>query len=451
MAFIISNIKDKSVTVLGAGRSGLSAAALLKRNGVDVFVSEHEPDNKKVKAKRFLTEKSIPFEFGGHTEKIFGCDFIVVSPGISISSDVIVKAGKKKIPVYGELEISSWFCKAPIIAITGSNGKSTTTELIGDIFNSAGKSYEVAGNIGKPFADTSDKIGRNSTAILEVSSFQLETIRSFHPAAAVILNLTPDHLNRHGSMKNYGELKAQIFRNQGSSDFLIYNGNDNLICNIAESAKSQRISFGNRDNEFNGAWNDNGLLALKINDQREEVIFADELLIKGEHNIYNALAAAAASRVMGVDLKSIRKSLKNFKGLPHRMEFVRKVRGVKWINDSKATNVDSVWYAIRSFNNPLILIAGGRDKNADFSKLSEIIQEKVKYLILIGEAAEKMKNEFRGINCRIVKSLEQAVMDAQQVADSGDSVILSPACASFDMFQDFEDRGNKFKNIVNKI
>jgi len=449
LSFLLKYLKNKKVTVLGAGASGIAAAQLLKRNGVRVFVSESKPEKDKQKEKKILQNYDIPFEFGGHTDSIYKSDLFVISPGISLDDDIIKVAENKGISVYGELEVASWYCQAPIIAVTGSNGKSTTTELIGYMFKNAGRKYEVAGNIGRALAEIADTIDKESTAIVEVSSFQLETIKSFHPKVAIFLNLSPDHLDRHGSMHIYGSYKARIFENQTSEDFLIYNGSDTHVTELIQTAKSKKIVFNTKHPDHPCGYIANEKLIVQLGNEKETVININEMKKRGKHNTANALAAALSARLMGIDWESIRYSLRYFKGLPHRMEFVRRKNDIIWINDSKATNVESVWYALESFNTPVILIAGGRDKDADFSKLYNQVSKKVKQVILLGEAAQKMKDVFKGLSVCIVNSLDEAVKAAEKIAEPGDTVLLSPCCTSFDMFANFEERGNKFKDFVN--
>ncbi|MFO7891543.1 MAG: UDP-N-acetylmuramoyl-L-alanine--D-glutamate ligase [bacterium] len=451
MSFLIKYLKNKKVAVLGAGMSGIAVAQLLKRNEVEVFISESQPGSCKQKEKEMLKAQKIPCEFGGHTDLIYKADLLVISPGISLDDKIAKKAEKMKISVYGELEISSWYCRAPIIAVTGSNGKSTTTELIGYIFKNAGRSYEVVGNIGKPFAEIADSVDENSTAVVEVSSFQLETIKSFRPHIAVFLNLTPDHLDRHDSMQEYGKMKARIFENQTSNDYLIYNGEDPYVSELIKNSESHKIVFNRKQSGGFCGYIDHGTLIAELEDGKKELIGLDEMYLKGEHNAANAVAAALSARIMNIDWESIQKSLKNFKGLPHRMEFVRKKNDVVWINDSKATNVDSVRYALQSFSTPVILIAGGRDKGADFSELHDQVARITKQVILLGEAASTMEKAFKGISVKTVKNLKEAVKTADKTAEPGDTVLLSPCCTSFDMFPNFEQRGNTFKSLVNNL
>ena len=446
------DLKNNRVTVLGAGKSGLAAARLLSRHGSEVFISETKTKKDCDDVPYILGQENIPAEFGGHSEKIFQADWWVVSPGIPITSEPVQKALARHIAVYSEIEVASWFCRAPIVAVTGSNGKSTTTALIGHLIQTSGQSCVVAGNIGMPFADVVEETDDNGVVVLEVSSFQLELIQDFHPKVALFLNLSPDHLDRHGSLEVYSRMKARVYQNQTKSDFTVYNGMDPMVVGLATETKGVQIAFGLECKTTHCAYIDENHFRIKLFNKSESLGSLKDLRIPGEHNVLNALAAVTAARLMKTDVPSIKKGLQSFRGLPHRLEFVRIHEGIEWINDSKGTNVDSVWYALGSFNKPIILIAGGRDKDSNFAILKERIQQKVKTVILLGEARDKMKEALEGIdNIYLVSSLEEAVQKARSAAASGDVVLLSPACASFDMFENFEDRGNQFKELVNAL
>jgi len=452
LAGVADKISGSRVTVLGAGRSGMAVAKLLHNKGAEVFLSEKSRVDEKPDAVKFLEKISISSEFGGHTSRIFKADWFVVSPGVPLSSPVIEEAKRKKIPIFGELEVASWFCRSPIIGITGSNGKSTTTALLGEIFKKSGRPCIVAGNIGQPFSEYVEESHPDGIAVVEVSSFQLETIQNFHPAVAVFLNLTPDHLDRHGSMENYGRIKSQIFRNQTGSDYAVVNGQDSFVMKLVRNIRSKRIIFGRESKSTMCGFVRDSVLTIRLDEKEEEILPVEELGIKGEHNVLNGLAAALAARMMDADIDSIRNSLHDFHGLPHRMEFVREIGGVRWVNDSKATNVDSVWYALGAFSSPIILIAGGRDKDSDFTSLRERIKEKVRRIILIGEAADKMEKAFKDLKPMLrASSLKEAVGKAHELAKAGDVVLLSPGCASFDMFRNFEDRGEQFKALIKEL
>ncbi|MCJ7813512.1 UDP-N-acetylmuramoyl-L-alanine--D-glutamate ligase, partial [bacterium] len=358
----------------------------------------------------------------------------------------------KKIQIFGELEVASWFCKAPIIAITGSNGKSTVTTLLGEIFHKAKKSCIVAGNIGQPFSDFVEDTMHDGVVVLEVSSFQLETIRYFHPKISVILNITEDHLDRHGSMEHYGQIKSRIFENQTGEDTFIFNGRDLRTVDLSHHARCRKAVFGVDDRSMDCGFIRESVLILRMDGKEEEIIPVQDMKIIGDHNKDNALAAALVARLVHVERGVLQKVFNTFRGLPHRMEFVREINGVKWVNDSKATNIFSVWYALGSYSDPIVLIAGGRDKHSDFTFLRKRIQEKTRGLVLIGESADKMEQALLGLKPIVkAKSLEEAVVKARDMARIGDVVLLSPACASFDMFKDFEDRGEQFKKYVNQL
>jgi UDP-N-acetylmuramoylalanine--D-glutamate ligase len=442
-------VQGKRVTVLGAGASGIAVAKLLKRKGAAVFLSEQKPLDGMKDASAALQQAGVDAEFGGHSLRALEADWMVVSPGIPLTVPLLQQAIAKRVPVFGELEVASWFCAAPVVAVTGSNGKSTTTVLIGDMFRASGKQTAVAGNIGRPFSEDAEMLSVDGVAVLEVSSFQLETISTFHPKIALILNLTPDHLNRHGSLENYARFKARICENQTESDFLVLNGQDQHVLNLAQSAKSRKSYFGVDVPGQRCGFVQNGRLVLRMNGVTEDLVAANDMGIHGEHNVANALAASLACRLMDVPQGALVQALRAFKGLPHRLEFVRRLDGIDYVNDSKATNVDSVWYALGSFSQPIVLIAGGRDKDSDFTVLRERIREKVRAIVLIGEATEKIADAWNGLKPLVqADSLLKALERARDLARSGDVVLLSPACASFDMFRNFEDRGDQFRRLV---
>jgi UDP-N-acetylmuramoylalanine--D-glutamate ligase len=445
------DIRGKRITVFGAARSGLAVARLLMDHGALVFLSEKASRDERADAARILDEASIPSEFGGHTSRVFEADWWVVSPGIAESHPMLLKAKKRGIPVVGELEAASWFCEAPIVAVTGSNGKSSTTALVGEMFRYAGRPYLVAGNIGHPFSDAVEAAVPEAVAVLEVSSFQLETVRTFRPRVAVFLNLKPDHLDRHGSMAHYGALKSRIFENQSSSDAVVYNGNDARVAGLVQRTKGRKVAFGVEQAAWCGFVRE-GELILRLGEGEESLLVSTEMGIPGEHNVANGLAAALAARLMEVPKGAVCNALRRFRGLPHRMETVREFEGVLWVNDSKSTNTDSLWYALGSYERPIVLIAGGRDKDSDFTTLKDRVGQRVRAVVLMGEAAEKMAQVFDAVRPVVrVSSLEEAVEKGRSLAKSGDVVLLSPGCASFDMFRDFEDRGDQFKSLVEKL
>jgi len=446
------DIKGKQITVIGAGRSGLAVSGLLSRYGAKVLLSEKNTLDSNSPNLQTLQDLGVEIESGGHSDKIFEADLWVDSPGLPVDHPMIQKAKEKSIPVYGELEAASWFCKSPMIAITGSNGKSTTTALTGEIFKQAGLSTLIAGNIGTPFSQEVEKSKSDGIAVVEVSNFQLETIESFHPKISMFLNLTPDHLDRHGSMEAYGKLKARIFENQTPEDWIIYNREDAAVTKLLQTANCKKAAFGLSPHDETGGYLDGDTLVLNIQGKREDLLPVSEMLLKGRHNAANALASAIAARMMDVPLQDIRTALKTFAGLAHRLEFIRERNGVTWYNDSKATNINSVRFALTSFPKSIIWIAGGRDKDSDFTFLADSVKQSVKAAILIGEAADKIQKAFEGM-CPIqnADTLSDTIQKADALAQPGDVVLLSPGCASFDMFRDFEDRGDQFKSLVMEL
>ncbi len=450
---IPSHIQGKRCAVIGAARSGVAVARLLHGAGVPVFVSDHAPREKKPDAARALEQLGVPHEFGGHSARLLDADIIVISPGVPDTVPVVQQALQRGITVVSELEVSSWFCPGPIVAITGTNGKTTTTTLCGRIFEDARKPVVVGGNIDPAFADVVGGMTPGHTAILEVSSFQLDHVASFRPRVAVVLNITPDHMDRYGhDFSKYIASKCRVFAQQCAGDAVIYNNDDEVTRQAVEErlpAGVHRLPFSVRHTLTEGAWLAERTLATSIHGLRTDVIAADEISIPGTHNLYNAMAATLAAQVMGVSTASIRATLRDFKGVEHRLEMVRTVGGVTYVNDSKATNVDSVWYALQSYTAPLVLLLGGRDKGNDYARLREPVRDHVKAIVAIGESAGKVQSAFADIVAvDIATSMEQAVRLATGRAARGDIVLLSPACASFDWFDNYEHRGRVFKEIV---
>jgi len=452
MTFTRENIRDAKITVMGAARSGLDAALLLQKEGASVFLSELNNRNEMQAAAELLDSRHIAHEFGGHTDRIFEADILVLSPGIPVSHYLVREALSKKIEVLGELEVASWFCKGRIAAITGSNGKSTTTALLGEMVKQAGIPGVVAGNIGTTFSSQVPNTRDESVAVVEVSNFQLETIRDFAPHTAVFLNLTPDHLDRHGTVTEYARIKSRIFENQTADQFAVYNRQDDKVNAMIRTVDSMPVPFQWEDPGEDGAFVKDNRLTVRWKDQLFPLCPVSEMGIPGPHNVMNGLAAAMAAVCLDLPVNAIQQALSTFKGLPHRMETVRELNRVLYYNDSKSTNVDSMACALKSFPAPVILIAGGRDKASDFTVLNRLIRENAKRVLLIGEAADKMENAWKNETAVVrAASLQDAVEKARQSAETGDVVLLSPGCASFDMFENFEDRGNQFKSLVNAL
>ena len=444
------NFKDKKISIIGAARSGLASALALKELGAKPFLSEFGPAEKFADAIKAMDKNQIPYEFGGHSDRVFDCILMVTSPGVPANSEILIKALKKNIKVISELELGSQLCSGKVLAVTGSNGKTTTTSLIGEIFGHSQFKGIVAGNIGMPFTGVVRNISQDEWAILEVSTFQLEWIDKFKPDVAVVLNITPDHLDRHGSMENYIALKLKIFANQNGTDKAVLNADDKNL--NAFKSVSKTFTFSSSQAIENGCFVENGKLYLSEKGGRREIIDINEIKIKGPHNLANACAAAACCAAAGIDINSIAAGLKSFAGVEHRLEDAGLIGGVSFINDSKATNVDAVYWALRSVFPRVVLIAGGRDKNGDFSTLIELVKAKVITLVLIGEAADKIESVFKNI-APIIRagSLDEALRRAYEKARPNGVVLLSPACASYDMFDNYEHRGKVFKQAVNKL
>jgi len=449
----ISLLHNKKVSVIGAARSGVAVAALLKSHGAHVFVSDAAVAEKLQSSLPRLQSEHIEYEVGKHTNRVYECELMVISPGVPSTSPVVLEAQKRKLNVVSELEVGSWFCRAPMVAITGSNGKTTTTTLTGRILRDAKKKHVVAGNIGTPFSSVVLELAETDVAVLEVSSFQLDFIDEFRPTISVLLNITPDHMDRYDhSMEKYAASKARVFINQQADDVLIYNSDDPWTNKVVSEAQCRTIGLSVLQTLTQGAFVEQGKLVTSINGTRTEIIDIDQIFIKGMHNLYNSMAAVLVGQLLGINAASVRSSLKTFEGVEHRLEFVRTLNGVSYYNDSKATNVDSVWFALQAFKEPIVLFLGGRDKGNDYSRLVELVRKQVKAIVALGESADFVEQSFKGAT--VIKkssSMEEAVDIARFLAQPGDVVLLSPACASFDWFKNYEHRGEVFKELVNKL
>ena len=446
-------LHKKKVSVIGAARSGIAVARLLRSQGADVFVSDSSSAEKLQSSISNLQFEKIKFEVGKHSNHVYDCDLMVISPGVPSNVFVVLEAQKRSIKVVSELEVSCWFCRSPIVAITGSNGKTTTTTLIGRILDHAKKKHVVAGNIGTAFSSIVLELAETDIAVLEVSSFQLDHIETFRPKISILLNITPDHMDRYNhSMEKYAASKAQIFKNQKSDDVLIYNADDEWANRIVSQAQSRKVAFSIQQELNEGAFVKNEKLFTSLGGVKSEVIDVNQIFIKGTHNLYNSMAAVLAGQLLGVEADLLQSTLKAFEGVEHRLEFVRELNSVRYYNDSKATNVDSVWYALQAFKEPIVLLLGGRDKGNDYSRLSKLVKKQVKAIVAIGESADKVEQAFRGASA-ITKtaSMDEAVATARSLAQSGDVVLLSPACASFDWFKNYEHRGQVFKELVKNL
>jgi UDP-N-acetylmuramoylalanine--D-glutamate ligase len=446
-------IIGKRISVLGMARSGIACAKLLRKTGAEVFVSELKPKEVMSREINQLEALGIGFETGEHSEGVVrDKDFIVVSPGIPLSIPILSRAQSLGIPIFSEIEVAFWLNQARIVGITGSNGKTTTVTLVGEILREDGKEHKVGGNIGIPFSSIIDQVSPEGVLVLELSSFQLERIEEFRPFVSSILNITPDHLDRHPDLKSYMEAKLRILENQTKEDFAVLNADDQTSRSLASWGECQKVFFSTDGELERGAFVRQNKLVLRWNHQENELMDVDEIGIKGPHNLSNAAAACAICSILGVRSGSMQKALRDFKGVEHRLEKVATISGVSFVNDSKATNVESVWYALQSVPPPILLIAGGKDKGGDFTRLRDLVEKNVKALILVGEAKEKIKEALGDLVPAFEsKSLEEAVRLGFQQAVARDTVLLSPGCASFDMFRDYQHRGQVFKSNVREL
>jgi UDP-N-acetylmuramoylalanine--D-glutamate ligase len=445
-------IKDRAIGIVGMARSGIAAALLAQRYGGNPFVSDAAEESKLTDALREVKREGIPFETDGHTDRLLACDYLVVSPGVPPDADIIKRAGSAGIPVFSEIEFASWVCRGRIIAVTGSNGKTTTTTLLGQMLSAAGFETCVGGNIGKPFSSIADKVTEDGIAVVEVSSFQLERIEQFKPHVAIILNLTPDHLDRHGSFDAYKKAKYEITANQSAEDWLIVNADDRELSADNVETAAVKLWFAAGENANAAVFVRNESLHVRSAGSERMIIATSDIGIKGPHNLQNAAAALCAANCVKANLDAVADSLRRFTGVEHRLEDVGAVAGVKFINDSKATNVDSVCWALRSMTTPVYLIAGGRDKGGDFSQIAAFGRGKIKGIIALGEARQKIFDALgKSFPVQFAGSMKEAVGAAFDQAHPGETTLLSPGCASFDMYKDFEQRGHDFKAAVDGL
>ena len=442
------------LVILGGGESGTGAAVLGKQKGWEVFLSDKS--SLKEVYKKELDAKGIRWEEGQHTEsEILSADCIIKSPGIPHKVPIVEQAKAKGIEIISEIEFASRYTDAKIIAITGSNGKTTTTTLVYHLLKEAGLSVGVGGNIGHSFARLVAQEPKEYY-VLEISSFQLDDITSFHPHIALLLNITPDHLDRYNyEFQNYIDAKMRITEFQQAVDYLIYDADDPVTVQEINKGqvKAQLLPFSLEKTFERGAWSlDEKNMYVNVNQNIFEMSTKD-LTIKGKHNLKNAMGATMVAKLLNVRNENIRNSLMTFQGVPHRLEFVREVEGVRYINDSKATNVNSVYYALDSMEEGLVWIVGGQDKGNDYTPLIPYVSKKVKAIVCLGLDNQKIIQTFQSIVPTIIEthSMEDAVQVGRGLSQEGDTVLLSPACASFDLFQSYEDRGNQFKHYVNML
>ena len=444
-------LSGKRVLVVGLGKSGLAAAHFLKARGARVTVSDARPATLIAEISEML-EQGYMVEAGSHGLLTFRRqDLIVVSPGVPMSTPELKQVRAMGAHIIGELELGAEFLLGEIVAVTGSNGKTTTTTLLGEILKAAGRPTLVGGNIGLPVTALVADSTPETWSVIEVSSFQLETVETFKPRIALVLNITPDHLDRHGSFAVYAAVKARITEFQTAEDFLVLNGEDKDTQLVAAKTKAQIYWFSGRRPIKQGAFvhGESIFFTPREGAKPEPVMPVAEIPLAGAHNVENVLAAVCAARLAGVASETIRSTVAAFKAVEHRLEFVREVAGVRYYNDSKATNVDATMKAIEAFPGGIHLILGGKDKGSDYTVLAPLLRERVKTVITIGSAAEKIERQLDGVvKIEGAKTLDRAVAFAQEAAVAGDTVLLAPACASFDQFENYEQRGRVFKELI---
>ena len=450
-------LNGKRVLVVGLGKSGVASALFMKAHGASVTVSDTKSGDELRNEIPVLLDHGITVETGGHGDRTFrGQDLIVVSPGVPVDAPPLVQARSVGETVIGEVELAAQFLPGPIVAITGSNGKTTTTTLTGEIMAAGGFPTLVGGNIGTPAISLAERANAQSVIVLEISSFQLETIQTFRPKVAVVLNVTPDHLDRHRTFEIYADAKARIFENQQAGDFAVLNADDPTCVAMAARTRAQVFWFSRLKEVERGAWVRDGNIVFRDQTGQREILQLSEIPLKGAHNLENVLAAVSAGVLMGCAPEKIRQAVHDFKAVEHRLEFVATVAGVDYYNDSKATNVDATIKALESFPANIHLILGGKDKGSDYTVLNDLLRQRVKRVYTIGAAAAKIESQIisaknGGPELVHAETLENAIRKASAAAKPGDVVLLAPACASFDQFKNYEHRGKVFKEIVSGL
>ncbi len=451
------DLLNKRVLVVGLGKSGVASALFLKRHGAKVSVSDTKSGDELRNEIPVLLDNGIAVETGGHGERTFrGQDLIVVSPGVPVDAPPLQQARSLGENVIGEIELAAQFLSGPVVAITGSNGKTTTTTLTGEIMTAAGFSTLVGGNIGTPAISLTERATPETVIVLEVSSFQLETIQTFRPKVAVVLNITPDHLDRHRTFEIYVNAKARLFENQQPSDFAVLNADDPTCATMGGRTKAQVFWFSRKKEVQQGAWVHDGKILFRDAKGQKEILQVSDIPLKGAHNLENVLAAVCSGLLMGCAPEKVRQAVHAFKAVEHRLEFVATIRGVGYYNDSKATNVDATIKALESFPANIHLILGGKDKGSDYSVLNHLLRERVKRVYTIGAAAAKIESQIvsakdGGPELVHAETLENAIRKADAAAQPGDIILLAPACASFDQFKSYEHRGKVFKEVVRTL
>lgn len=449
--------EGKKVLVVGLARSGVAAAQLLCKAGAQVLVNDNKNRQELAEAIAPLEGLPITYALGCPAmEVIEGIDALVISPGIPDTAPFVKAAKANGVYVLGELELAYQLSPGEMVAVTGTNGKTTTVSLLGEIFKNAGRITHVVGNIGYPYSLAGLNAHQEDMFVCEVSSFQMETADTFHPKAAALLNITEDHLNRHGTMAEYTRMKMRMFQNQTAEDVAVFNADDPALEPLVSQVKSQVMLFSRKKPVDSGAFVEGGKLTVRWQGQERPVCGVEEIKIPGPHNLENALAAACIATAMGVPAPVIRHSLRTFKGVEHRIEFVRELDGIRYINDSKGTNVDSTIKAVQTMSRPTAIILGGYDKHCDFTPLTKemLAAPMIRQAVLIGVTADQIERNLRENGFTAIHradTLEDAINQCRALASEGWNVLLSPACASFDMFSDYEARGRIFKELVNAL
>lgn len=461
----LAELKGKKVTVMGLARSGVAAARLLQAVGAKVTVADAKEDADVATVLSQLDRRALTVMVGrGYESALEGAELVVISPGVPYRMAALQAVRRRGGRVIGELELASWFLTAPVLAITGTNGKSTTVTLLGLLLAEGGKRVFVGGNLGTPLCEAAlasyqwksqgrgDAKGPYDYIVAEVSSFQLETIERFHPWVAAVLNVSTDHMDRYESLQDYVATKARIFENQTAEDFALLNRDDRRVAELDRGLRARVLGFSRTKPVEAGAYLDGDRVMVAVGGRIDAICRREEIRIPGGHNLANVMASLTVGLLCGCPLEAARRVLRTFPGLEHALEIVRERAGVTFVNDSKGTNVDATLKALESFDRPILLIAGGRDKGGDFVRLRDAVQRRAKRVILIGEAAARIRTALGGFaHISDATSLREAVEAAAREAMSGDVVLLSPACASFDMFTDYKDRGTQFKNLVKAL
>lgn len=458
------SLRDKSVTVVGLGRSGFAAHNLLQTVGAHVCLADQRPRLDLSERLEQLDLTRVKVCCGEDFRRGFeDVDLIVISPGVPSALPVLEEARQEGIPVIGEVELASWFLPSNLIAVTGTNGKSTVVSLIARMLEEAGQRVFVGGNIGTPLCEGAlsafrhmNEVGDGSSlfdaVVAEISSFQLETIQHFHPHVAVLLNVTPDHLDRHASVEEYRAMKARIFENQVSDDFAVLNMDDSTVVEMGMLIPAEKVGFSIQKSLGEGVFLEGKAIVARMGGHRCEVGPVKDVGLRGPHNLANVCGAVAIGILCRIPIEVIQRTIKEFRGIAHALEIVRERKGVLFVNDSKGTNVDATLKALESFDLPILVILGGKDKGSDFSRLRRPLQQRAKLVIVMGESASRLKDALEGIEALTeVESLQEAVNVAARKAEVGQVVLLSPACASFDMFRDYQDRGQQFRDAVNAL